>query len=105
MEEQRTRYLQSDSETAQKITNMREKGTIKRYLPERGFGFIETDGGGADLFLHVSELRPEFPQSAIREGAQVMFEVSHKYGRPRAVDVELALYPDGRASLHRARGC
>src|ERR1035441_1751341 len=56
------RYLRSAPLTAQKITNMREKGTIKRYLPERGFGFIETDGGGADLFLHVSELRPEVPQ-------------------------------------------
>lgn len=69
---------------------MRQKGTIRKYLPERGFGFIQTDGGGADLFLHCSELRPEVPQSAIREGVQVMFEVSLKYGRPRAIDVELA---------------
>jgi len=69
---------------------MREKGTIRKYLPERGFGFIETGGGGADLFLHVSELRPEVPQSAIREGVQVMFETSNKYGRPRAIDVGLA---------------
>jgi CspA family cold shock protein len=69
---------------------MRQKGTIRKFLPERGFGFIETDGGGADMFLHVSELRPEVPQSAIKFGVQVMFEVSHKYGRPRAIDVELA---------------
>jgi CspA family cold shock protein len=68
---------------------MRQKGTIRKYLPERGFGFIETDGGGADLFLHVSELRPEVPQSAIKFGVQVAFEVSLKYGRPRAIDVEL----------------
>jgi cold shock CspA family protein len=69
---------------------MRERGVIRKYLPERGFGFIETDGGRADMFLHVSELRPGVPQSAILPGVQVMFEVSHKYGRPRAIDVELA---------------
>jgi CspA family cold shock protein len=69
---------------------MRERGIVRRYLPERGFGFIETDGGGADLFLHCSELRPEVPQSAIREGVRVVFEISRKYGRPRAIDVELA---------------
>lgn len=68
---------------------MRQQGTIIRYLPERGFGFIQTDGGGVDLFLHCSELRPELPQSAIRDGARVVFEISHKYGRPRAIDVEL----------------
>lgn len=68
---------------------MREKGTIRRYFPERGFGFIQTDGG-RELFLHVRELRPDVPQSAIREGVGVAFEVSYKYGRPRAIDVELA---------------
>jgi CspA family cold shock protein len=68
---------------------MREKGTIRRYFHERGFGFITTEGG-RDMFLHVSGLRPEVPQSAIREGVEVTFEVSHKYGRPRAIDVELA---------------
>lgn len=71
-------------------TSVRQQGRIRRYFPERGFGFIETDGGGADMFLHCSELRPEVPQSAIRDGVQVVFEVSHKYGKPRAIDVELA---------------
>jgi CspA family cold shock protein len=69
---------------------MRQRGTIRRYLPERGFGFIEIDEGGGDMFLHVSELRPEVPQSAIREGVRVVFEVSCKTGKPRAIDVELA---------------
>jgi len=73
---------------AREWSDMREKGTIRRYLPERGFGFIQADGGG-DLFLHVSDFRPDVPQSAIRGGVQVMFEVSHKTGRPRAIDVEL----------------
>jgi cold shock CspA family protein len=71
---------------------MREQGVVVKYLHDRGFGFIKVDGSGAadDMFIHASELRPGVPQSAIKEGVRVAFDVSHKYGKPRAVDVELA---------------
>jgi cold shock protein len=69
---------------------MRQQGVIRRYLPERGFGFIEINEGEADIFLHCSELRQGVPPSAIRPGVQVSFDVSHKSGRPRATDVALA---------------
>ena len=29
-------------------------GTVKWYNPEKGFGFIAPEGGGKDIFLHVS---------------------------------------------------
>jgi cold shock CspA family protein len=67
---------------------MRERGVIRKYLPERGYGFIQADGGGS-LFFHCSQLRPEVPQSEIQEGVRVAFETSCKYERPRAEDIEL----------------
>jgi cold shock CspA family protein len=36
---------------------MRERGIIKTYLSEKGFGFIGRNGA-ADLFFHISALEP-----------------------------------------------
>ena len=34
---------------------VREQGTIVKFIPDRGFGFLEREGC-PDLFFHVSEL-------------------------------------------------
>ncbi|WP_331762133.1 cold shock domain-containing protein [Streptomyces anulatus] len=31
-------------------------GTVKSYNPERGFGYITPDGGGADVWFHHSSI-------------------------------------------------
>jgi CspA family cold shock protein len=33
------------------------RGTVKFFNPERGFGFLIPDGGGSDVFFHVTALR------------------------------------------------
>ena len=69
------------------------KGTIKRIIADRGFGFILTPDG-KDLFFHHSALqgvdyRVDF--NSLREGQQVEFEVGQgNDGRPQAVKVRLA---------------
>jgi len=65
------------------------KGTIKRLITDRGFGFIQIEQG-EDLFFHRSELQG-VEYDSIREGQEVEFEVGQgRSGRPQAVKVRLA---------------
>ena len=65
------------------------KGTIKRLIADRGFGFIQT-AEGKDLFFHRNQLQG-VDYSSLREGQQVEFEVGQgRNGRPEAVSVKLA---------------
>ena len=65
------------------------KGTIRRLITDRGFGFIRTERG-EDLFFHRNQLQG-VEYSSLREGQQVEFEVGHgRDGRPQAVKVRLA---------------
>ena len=52
----------------------RENGTVKFFNHSRGFGFIQPDDGGKDVFLHASALeRSGIP--AVNEGDKVSFEI------------------------------
>lgn len=49
-------------------------GTVKWFNGEKGFGFIQPDNGGADVFVHISAVeRGGF--ASLREGQKVGFEV------------------------------
>jgi len=62
------------------------KGTVKRWLSGRGYGFIEPEEGGDDIFVHVSDVQSE---GLLREGQNVEFEIESTYKGPRAVKVEV----------------
>ena len=64
---------------------MREKGTVKKYLNARGFGFIQRDG--AELFFHVKDVTSSEGGAAIQPGAAVEFTVIAGSKGLRAVDV------------------
>ena len=64
------------------------KGTIRRLVRDRGFGFVRTERG-EDLFFHRNELQGvEF--ASLREGQQVEFEVAQAPDGSCAVKVRLA---------------
>ena len=64
------------------------KGTIRRLITDRGFGFIRT-AEGKDLFFHRAELQG-VDYSSLREGQEVEFEVGQgRSGRPQALRVRL----------------
>ncbi len=64
------------------------KGTIRKLVTDRGFGFIKTEGE-TDLFFHSNALEGvEF--SSLSEGQEVEFEKGQgRDGRPQAVRVRL----------------
>jgi cold shock protein len=66
------------------------QGTVKFFKQDRGFGFIAPDGGGNDVFVHVSELE-KAGLSRLTEGQKVTFDVEpdKKTGKPRAVNVRI----------------
>ena len=50
------------------------QGTVKWFNSEKGFGFIAPDDGGADLFVHFSEIQGSGYRS-LEENQRVEFEV------------------------------
>jgi len=51
-----------------------QQGTVKWFNDAKGFGFIEPDGGGADVFAHFSAIQMEGFRT-LKQGAQVVFEL------------------------------
>ena len=46
-------------------------GTVKWFNPTKGYGFIQQDEGGKDVFVHKNDLQGVF----INEGDKVQFEI------------------------------
>ncbi len=69
----------------------RVNGTVKFFNHARGFGFIQPEDGGTDVFVHASALeRSGVP--ALNEGDKVSFEIEDdRRGRGKqAANVQLA---------------
>lgn len=66
-------------------------GTVKFFNSQKGFGFITVDGGGPDVFVHISEVERGGMQS-LNEGQRVSFEskMDPRKGKPNAVNIKPA---------------
>ncbi len=65
------------------------KGTIRRLITDRGYGFIKTEDE-KDLFFHRNDLE-EVDYNSLTEGQQVEFELGQgRDSRPQAIKVRLA---------------
>jgi len=62
------------------------KGTVKWFNDSKGFGFIEQEGGGEDVFVHHSAIEAEGYRS-LKEGQQVEFDVTTEQKGLRAANV------------------
>jgi CspA family cold shock protein len=64
------------------------KGTIKKLIKDKAYGFIQTEEG-KDLFFHQSQLQG-VEYSSLNEGQQVEYEAgTGRGGRPEAAKVKL----------------
>ncbi len=50
-------------------------GTVKWFNATKGFGFIEPEGGGQDVFVHISAVE-RAGLNDLREGEKVSYEVT-----------------------------
>lgn len=65
------------------------KGTVKWFNDAKGFGFIEQEGGGEDVFVHYSAIMSDGYRS-LKEGQPVEFEISTENKGLRAANVKLS---------------
>jgi len=65
------------------------RGTIKKLVADRGFGFI-TGEDGADYFFHRDDLREGLDLTHLKAGDVVSFEAASRPKGPRAVEVRTA---------------
>jgi CspA family cold shock protein len=61
------------------------QGKVKWFNAQKGFGFIEREEGGKDVFVHVTELAPGV--GSLQENQAVEFEVQEAQKGPQAVNV------------------
>ncbi|EIT87037.1 cold shock protein CspD [Fictibacillus macauensis ZFHKF-1] len=63
-----------------------QNGKVKWFNAEKGFGFIEVEGGD-DVFVHFSAIQSEGFKS-LDEGQEVSFEIVEGARGPQAANVE-----------------
>ncbi len=65
-------------------------GTVKFFNEQKGFGFIEPDGGQKDVFVHISALE-RAGISGLREGQKVSFDtqVDPRNGKTAVSAIEI----------------
>ena len=61
-------------------------GKIKWFNPTKGYGFIENEAGGKDVFLHISALE-QAGIDTLEEGDVVSFEIGENKGKENAVNI------------------
>jgi CspA family cold shock protein len=62
-------------------------GTVKWFNTTKGYGFIQPDGGGKDVFVHISAVERAGLRS-LTEGQHVSFELKDERGKTAAVDLK-----------------
>ena len=66
-------------------------GTVKWYNEIKGYGFIQPDGGGKDVFVHATALE-RAGMRGLREGQKVSYELQtdQRTGKTSAVNLQNA---------------
>ncbi|OWZ84825.1 cold-shock protein [Natranaerobius trueperi] len=64
------------------------KGTVKWFDSKKGYGFIEKEDDGEDVFVHFSAIQQEGFKT-LEEGQQVEFEVKQGDKGPQADNVQV----------------
>ena len=64
-------------------------GTVKWFNAQKGYGFIQPENGGKDVFVHISAVE-RAGLGSLNEGQKVRYEVVKDRGKESAGNLELA---------------
>ena len=67
---------------------MAQTGTVKWFDGTRAFGFIVPDGGGKDVFVHISAVE-KAGLKTLHEGQKVEFEIQENRGKEAAANLRV----------------
>jgi CspA family cold shock protein len=65
------------------------RGTIKKIVKDKSFGFIAPDDGSDDVFFHRSKVAPKVRFEDLREGDEVEYQARSGDKGPQAFDVKV----------------
>jgi cold shock protein len=63
-------------------------GTVKWFNSQKGYGFIQPDDGGKDVFVHISAVE-RAGMNELAEGQKVKYEVAMDRGKAAATNLSL----------------
>ncbi len=67
---------------------MSTTGVVKFFNTTKGFGFVAPEGGGKDVFVHVTAVQAAGLRG-LNEGQRVSFEIEADQRGPKAVNLKL----------------
>ena len=63
-------------------------GTVKWFNTNKGYGFIEPDDGGKDVFIHLSAVEKSGLKTLL-ENQKITFEINQDKGRSSAANIKI----------------
>jgi CspA family cold shock protein len=63
-------------------------GKVKWFNADKGYGFIEQEGGGGDVFVHISEVEKAGLRT-LDENQRVSYEIESNKGKSSATNLKL----------------
>lgn len=64
-------------------------GKVKWFNPDKGFGFIEPNEGGKDVFVHISAVH-QAGLSTLQEDQKISYDLEESKGKVSAINLSVS---------------